>query len=77
MACLNNRLSLIGRAYLAFSPSPERKILLDIVASHPTEEDFDIQHVGVVNKIIKNTRRLGFSMRNSKLNPKPAQLQFL
>lgn len=71
---LNNRLSLVGRAhgraYLAFCPPGERKILLNMIKQHPMDEDVDTQSSGVVDQVIEVTRNQGFSLRDSKMDEK-------
>lgn len=63
-----------GRAYLAFCPAPERKVLLHMISSRPTNEDTFALGRENAERIIEMTRRHGYAARDPKFDPQTATI---
>jgi IclR family mhp operon transcriptional activator len=68
------RLSLmtraLGRAYLAWCPEDERRILLRMLAASTDPEDNPPNLERVVRAIVANVRRQGYALRDPKVEPR-------
>ncbi|MES2508769.1 MAG: DNA-binding transcriptional regulator [Pseudomonadota bacterium] len=70
---INMRLSLVsralGRAYLAFCPPDEQEIILGLLAHSAEEEDEPAQDHAKAMKMLDDTRRQGYAVRNPAVRP--------
>jgi IclR family transcriptional regulator, mhp operon transcriptional activator len=70
---INRRLSLIsramGRAYLAFCPLNERRVLLELISRNGSAEDKRSLKRGEVDSMIRTVRRHGYAERHPSLDP--------
>lgn len=73
-ATINMRLSLIsralGRAYIAYCPEDERKILISLLASSSNPEDHHPDIAARVEAIAKQVRHWGYAARDPAAEPK-------
>lgn len=73
-ATINMRLSLVsralGRAYLAFCPDSERKLLLKMLKTSTAPEDAMARYPKQFATVIKTIREQGFSERDPMVEPK-------
>ncbi len=60
----------LGRAYLAFCPEAERRILMRMIAASPDPEDNPPNLERVVAAIVATVRRQGYALRDPKVEPK-------
>jgi len=60
----------LGRAYLAFCPEAERKILLRMIAASPDPEDNPPNLERVVAAVVATVRRQGYALRDPKVEPR-------
>jgi IclR family mhp operon transcriptional activator len=60
----------IGRAYLAFCPDSERRILMRLLAASPDPEDNPPNLVRVVQAMITTVRRQGYAERDPNAEPR-------
>jgi IclR family mhp operon transcriptional activator len=60
----------LGRAYLAFCPEPERRILLRLLAASADPEDNPPNLERVVAAMIAEVRRQGFALRDPQVEPR-------
>lgn len=60
----------LGRAYLAWCPEDERRILLRMFAASPDPEDCPPNLERVVRAMIATVRRQGFALRDPKVEPR-------
>jgi IclR family mhp operon transcriptional activator len=60
----------LGRAYLAWCPEEERRILLRMLAASPDPEDAQPNLDRVVRTIVANTLRQGYALRDPKVEPR-------
>jgi IclR family mhp operon transcriptional activator len=60
----------IGRAYLAFCPEEERRILLRLLAASPDPEDNPPNLERVVQGMVAMVRRQGYAQRDPKVEPR-------
>ena len=60
----------IGRAYLAFCPEAERKLIIENLAKGTTSDRELAQNVSGVDKMIAEVRRLGYGYRIGGILPK-------
>lgn len=72
-ATINMRLSLVsramGRAYLAFCPAAERRLLLEMLAHSTDPEDGLAKNAGRLNALLLTIRRQGFAERDPMVHP--------
>lgn len=72
-ASLGRRLSLgeraLGRAYVAFCPPEERRILRDIMRASPDPENSQLSD-DMFDRMVARTRARGFAERNSAVEPR-------
>jgi IclR family transcriptional regulator, mhp operon transcriptional activator len=72
-ATIGYRLSLgaraLGRAYLAFCPDEERRILIDLMKASPDPENHLLSEAAV-EQLIATTRRKGFAERDPDVEPR-------
>lgn len=70
---INRRLSLVsramGRAYLAYCPLNERRVLLELISRHGGTEDKRALKRGEVDAMIRTVRRHGYAERHPSLDP--------
>ncbi len=70
---INMRLSLVsralGRAYLAFCPPDEQEIILGLLAHSAEDEDKPAQDHAKAMKMLDDTRRQGYAVRNPAVRP--------
>jgi IclR family mhp operon transcriptional activator len=70
---INMRLSLVsralGRAYLAFCPPDEQEIILGLLAHSAEEEDKPAQDAAKALKMLEDTRKQGYAVRNPAVRP--------
>lgn len=73
-ATINTRLSLLrrglGRAYLAFCPSDERQMLLDLLARSTEEEDQLIGDRARTLSLLRAIRKQGYAERDRSVEPR-------
>src|SRR5262245_42054374 len=73
-ASINNRMQLmtraLGRAYLAFCPSAERNLLLQILATSKHPEDQPARDRDAALTLLAMIRRAGFAERSATVDPK-------
>jgi IclR family mhp operon transcriptional activator len=60
----------VGRAYLAFCPESERRILMRMLAASPDPEDNPPNLVRVVQAMITTVRRQGYAERDPNVEPR-------
>ena len=60
----------LGRAYLAFCPEPERRILLRMLAASPEPEDNPPNLERVVRGMVATVRRQGYALRDPGVEPR-------
>ncbi|WP_439597562.1 DNA-binding transcriptional regulator [Falsiroseomonas sp.] len=60
----------IGRAYLAFCPEAEQRILLSLLAASPDPEDNPPNLDRVVQRMVAMVRREGYAQRDPKVEPR-------
>jgi IclR family mhp operon transcriptional activator len=60
----------LGRAYLAFCPEPERRILLRLLAASADPEDNPPNLERVVQGIVATVRRQGYAQRDPAVEPR-------
>lgn len=70
---INRRLSLVsramGRAYLAYCPLNERRLLLELISRNGSAEDKRALKRGEVDAMIRTVRRHGYAERHPSLDP--------
>lgn len=70
---INMRLSLVtralGRAYLAFCPPDEQKIILNLVARSADAEDKSAGDLSAVMAMLGDVRKRGYALRNPTVRP--------
>ncbi len=70
---INMRLSLVsralGRAYLAFCPRDEQEIILGLLAHSSEDEDKPAQDTVKAIKMLEDTRKQGYAVRNPAVRP--------
>lgn len=70
---INMRLSLVsralGRAYLAFCPRDEQEIILGLLVHSTEEEDKPAQDAVKAMKMLDDTRKQGYAVRNPAVRP--------
>lgn len=70
---INMRLSLVsralGRAYLAFCPPDEQEIILELLAHSAEAEDEPARDTVKAIKMLEETRKQGFAVRNPAVRP--------
>jgi IclR family mhp operon transcriptional activator len=73
-ATIGVRFSLVtrglGRAYLAWCPAAERRILLSLLAASTDPEDRPPNLQQVVRAIVATTRRQGYALRDPQVEPR-------
>jgi IclR family mhp operon transcriptional activator len=73
-ATINMRLSLIsralGRAYLAYCPKEERKLLVRMLSASDHAEDRLKNLARVVQQLVRSTRSRGFAERDLNVEPR-------
>ncbi|MBT3361694.1 MAG: DNA-binding transcriptional regulator [Rhodospirillales bacterium] len=72
-ATINMRLSLVsramGRAYLAFCPAAERRLLLEMLVSSTDPEDGLAKNASRFSALLQTIRRQGFAERDPMVQP--------
>ncbi len=75
---LNKRLSLVarahGRAYLAFCPEDERRILLDMVARSQAPEDRAARAPKAIARVLREVRDNGYALRDPAVDPQTSTM---
>jgi IclR family mhp operon transcriptional activator len=70
---INRRLSLVsramGRAYLAYCPLSERRVLIELISREGSSEDKRALKRGEVDAMIRTVRRHGYAERHPSLDP--------
>jgi IclR family transcriptional regulator, mhp operon transcriptional activator len=73
-ATINMRLSLVsralGRAYLAYCPSEERRLLVRMLSTSTHDEDHPDNLARAVQHMVRATRSRGFAERDPNVEPK-------
>jgi IclR family mhp operon transcriptional activator len=73
-ATINMRLSLIsralGRAYLAYCPSEERRLLVRMLSASGNAEDHPDNLARAVRQLVRSTRSRGFAERDPNVEPR-------
>ncbi len=75
---LNKRLSLVarahGRAYLAFCPPDERRILLGMAARSPGAEDQAARSPKAIGEVLREVRANGYAVRDPAIDPRTSTM---
>lgn len=73
-ATINMRLSLIsralGRAYLAYCPTEERQLLVQMLAASAHSEDRPLNLARTVQHLVRSIRHRGFAERDPNVEPR-------
>jgi len=73
-ATINMRLSLVsralGRAYLAYCPQEERRLLVRMLSTSAHAEDRPANLAGMVRQLVRTTRARGYAERDPNVEPR-------